>query len=90
MYGKNLTFKTGSVDVLTIIAAIAFCESHYGRFEWRDRLEKARRKFLKAFFALDTFSFMELLVTESVRSLMLLRMRGRTPPQFLDTIVPVA
>lgn len=25
------------VTVFTILLAIAFCESHYGRYEWRDR-----------------------------------------------------
>ena len=39
----NATWKVGlgligaGVAVFTILLAIAFCESHYGRYEWRDR-----------------------------------------------------
>ena len=39
----NAIWKVGlgligtGVAVFTIFLAIAFCESHYGRYEWRDR-----------------------------------------------------
>ncbi|MGN0201719.1 MAG: hypothetical protein ACI399_02290 [Candidatus Cryptobacteroides sp.] len=38
----NATWKVGlgligaGVAVFTILLAIAFCESHFGRYEWRD------------------------------------------------------
>ena len=39
----NATWKVGlglvgaGAAVFAILLAIAFCESHYGRYEWRDR-----------------------------------------------------